>query len=31
VSLTNITTLTIGIEGGGTGVVYIDDIILTRP
>jgi len=29
VSLTNITTLTIGIEGGETGVVYVDDIILT--
>jgi len=31
VSLTNITTLTIGIEGGETGVLYIDDIILTKP
>jgi len=31
VSLTNITMLTIGIEGGGTGVVYVDDIILTKP
>jgi len=30
-SLTNITTLTIGIEGGGIGVLYIDDIILTKP
>jgi len=31
VGLTNVTTLTIGIEGGGTGVVYVDDILLTRP
>jgi len=31
VSLTNVTTLTIGIEGGQTGVLYIDDILLTRP
>ncbi|MBN2129877.1 MAG: LamG domain-containing protein [Sedimentisphaerales bacterium] len=31
VSLTNVTTLTIGIEGGGTGVIFVDDIILTRP
>ncbi|MBN2129743.1 MAG: LamG domain-containing protein, partial [Sedimentisphaerales bacterium] len=31
VSLTNITTLTIGIEGGQTGVLYVDDIILTKP
>ncbi len=30
VSLTNITTLTIGIEGGQTGVLYVDDVILTR-
>jgi len=31
VDLTNITTLTIGIEGGETGVVYIDAIRLTKP
>jgi len=31
VSLTNVTTLTIGIEGGGAGVLYVDDIILTKP
>jgi len=31
VSLTNVTTMTIGIEGGQTGVVYVDDIILTKP
>jgi len=31
VSLTNVTTLTIGVEGGGTGVLFVDDIILTRP
>jgi len=31
VSLTNITTLTIGIEGGATGILYVDDIRLTKP
>jgi len=31
VSLTNVTTLTIGMEGGATGVLYIDDILLTKP
>ncbi|MBN2128541.1 MAG: hypothetical protein JW741_03560, partial [Sedimentisphaerales bacterium] len=31
VSLTNVTTLTIGIEGGQTGLLYVDDVILTRP
>jgi len=31
VSLTNVTTMTIGIEGGQAGVVYVDDIILTKP
>jgi len=31
VSLTNVTTLTIGIEGGQTGVLFIDDIQLTKP
>ena len=31
VNLTSITTLTIGIEGGDTGIVYVDDIRLTRP
>jgi hypothetical protein len=30
VDLTNVTTLTIGIEGGGTGIVYVDDIRVTR-
>jgi hypothetical protein len=30
VNLANITTLTIGIEGGETGVLYVDDIRLTR-
>jgi len=30
VSLTNIATLTIGIEGGQAGVLYVDDIILTK-
>ena len=27
----NVTTLAIGIEGGGSGVLYIDDIRLTKP
>ena len=31
VSLTKVTTLTIGVEGGQTGVVYVDDIWLTKP
>jgi len=31
VSLTNITSMTIGIEGGQAGVLYIDDILLTQP
>ncbi len=31
VSLTNITTLTLGIEGGQTGVLFFDDIWLTKP
>ena len=31
VSLTNITTLTLGIEGGQTGVLFFDDIQLTKP
>ena len=31
VSLTKITTLTIGVEGGQSGVVYIDDIWLAKP
>jgi len=31
VNLTSITTLTIGIEGGETGILYVDDIRLTRP
>jgi len=30
VPLTNVTALTIGIEGGETGVLYIDDIRVTR-
>ncbi|MBN2134004.1 MAG: hypothetical protein JW741_31160, partial [Sedimentisphaerales bacterium] len=30
VSLTNVTTLTIGIEAGQSGVLYVDDVILTR-
>ena len=29
-NLTNVTTLSIGIEGGGTGMLYIDDIRLYR-
>jgi len=31
VSLTNVTTLTFGIENGQTGVLYVDDILLTKP
>jgi len=31
VSLTNVTGLTIGIEGGETGVLYVDAIRLTKP
>jgi hypothetical protein len=31
VSLTNITTLTFGIEGGQTGVLFFDEIWLTKP
>ena len=31
VSVTNVTTLTIGIEGGETGVLYVDAIRLTKP
>jgi hypothetical protein len=31
VTLTNVTTLTIGIEGGETGVLYVDAIRLVRP
>jgi len=31
VPLTNVTTLTIGIEAGQTGVLYVDEILLTRP
>ncbi len=31
VNLTKVTTLTIGIEGGQTGIVYVDDIWLTKP
>jgi len=31
VSLTSVKTLAIGIDGGGTGTVYIDDIRLTKP
>ncbi|MBN2129744.1 MAG: LamG domain-containing protein [Sedimentisphaerales bacterium] len=31
VNLTNVTTLTIGIEGGQTGVLYVDDMRLIRP
>jgi len=31
VAQTNITTLTIGIEGGETGVLYVDDIRLVKP
>jgi len=30
VSLTNVTTLTIGVEGGDTGVIYVDDIRVTK-
>ena len=30
-NVANVTTLTIGVEGGQTGLLYIDDIILTRP
>jgi len=30
VSLTNVTTMTIGIEGGQSGVLYVDDIILVK-
>jgi hypothetical protein len=31
VDLTKITTLSIGVEGGQTGLLYLDDIRLTRP
>jgi len=31
VPLTNITTLTVGIEDADSGVLYVDDILLTRP
>jgi len=31
VNLTKVTTLTIGVEGGETGLLYLDDIRLTRP
>ncbi len=31
VNLTKVTTLTIGVEGGQSGIVYIDDIWLTKP
>jgi hypothetical protein len=31
VNLTSVTTLTIGVEGGATGTVYVDDIRLTGP
>ena len=31
VPVTNVSTLTIGIEGGQSGVLYIDDILLTKP
>jgi len=31
VNLTKVTTLTIGVEAGQTGVVYVDDIWLTKP
>ena len=31
IALGNVTTLAIGIEGGGSGVLYIDDIRLTKP
>ncbi len=31
VSLTNVTSMTIGIEGGQAGLLFIDDILLTRP
>ncbi len=30
-NLNKVTTLTIGVEGGQTGIVYIDDIWLTKP
>jgi len=29
-NLTNVTTLTLGVEGGGSGIVYIDDLRLYR-
>jgi len=31
VSLANVTTLTVGVEGGDTGVLYVDDVRLTKP
>ena len=31
VPATNVTTMTIGIENGQSGVLYVDDILLTRP
>ena len=31
VTLTNVTTMTVGIDAGETGVLYIDDIRLTKP
>jgi len=31
VSLTNVTMLTVGVEGGDAGVLYVDDVRLTKP
>ena len=31
VSVTSVTTLAVGIEAGQTGVLYVDEILLTRP
>jgi len=31
VSLTNVTSMTIGIEAGQAGLLFVDDIVLTRP
>ena len=31
VTLTNVRTLAIGVAGGETGIVYVDDVYLTAP
>jgi len=31
VPATNVSTLTIGIQGGQSGILYVDEILLTKP